>query len=159
MGIGRSILTPAEAQRALYVDFEGNKDRDPTLLGALVDVQGPEFWIVEEAFAVRTSTEPGPSRRRSPSSRWSWSNERSVRTDSSSRGASTTTAFCTRRCRAIGTGSDSTASTGMRSSRPCGGGRHANRSLILTTTPSRRMPGFSPGRSPERSGAAPLDPH
>jgi len=51
MGIGRSVLTPAEAKRALYVDFEGNEDRDPTLLGVLAEKEGPEFWIVEEAFA------------------------------------------------------------------------------------------------------------
>ncbi len=54
------LLTPNEAQRAIYIDFEGNTDTKPTLLGILykpeadkhaefpVDVV--EQWVLEPAF-------------------------------------------------------------------------------------------------------------
>jgi hypothetical protein len=31
----QALLTEAEALRAIYLDFEGNQDRPPTLLGVL----------------------------------------------------------------------------------------------------------------------------
>jgi len=55
-----SLLTPNEAQRAIYIDFEGNTDIKPTLLGILYapdpDEHTPfpadvlEQWILEPAF-------------------------------------------------------------------------------------------------------------
>jgi hypothetical protein len=59
--MGTSLLTPNEARRAIHVDFEGNTDSDPTLLGILYTpdpdehTQFPaadviEQWILERAF-------------------------------------------------------------------------------------------------------------
>lgn len=47
----RSLITPAEAERAIYLDYEGNMDRPPTLVGWMVDgaLQGA---IVEPGFAT-----------------------------------------------------------------------------------------------------------
>ena len=49
-------LSAAEALRALYIDFEGEKDRPPVLLGAHRRGRGPRpyvhAYLVDEAFAV-----------------------------------------------------------------------------------------------------------
>ncbi len=55
-----SLLTPIEAKRAIYIDFEGNTDTKPTLLGILYtpdpDKHTPfpahvlRQWILESAF-------------------------------------------------------------------------------------------------------------
>ena len=46
---GRTVPTMAELERAIYVDFEGNKDRHPTLLGMMTDGE-VDLVIVEEVF-------------------------------------------------------------------------------------------------------------
>ncbi|MBK8648936.1 MAG: hypothetical protein IPN16_20840 [Gemmatimonadetes bacterium] len=49
-GRRRTPLGPMEARRALYVDYEGSKDRPPTLLGYLVN-RTLAAGIVEPLFA------------------------------------------------------------------------------------------------------------
>ena len=48
---GSRFLSPEESRNAIWVDFEGNMDRDPTLLGVLVDGD-ISLWIVEEPFTT-----------------------------------------------------------------------------------------------------------
>lgn len=45
----RQFLSGDEARRAIYIDFEGNQDRPPTLLGVLIEDRLQQF-ILEEAF-------------------------------------------------------------------------------------------------------------
>jgi hypothetical protein len=45
----RQLITHAEAQRTICVDYEGSKDRAPTLLGWSIDGR-PTGWIVEPCF-------------------------------------------------------------------------------------------------------------
>lgn len=61
MSIGSWILRPTEARRAIYVDFEGNKHMDPTLLGVSVE-RGVERWIVEPRFDDCSSRHKAPAR-------------------------------------------------------------------------------------------------
>jgi len=63
------VLTKAEAARAMYVDFEGNTDTSPTLLGVLyrrdghgddeVSTDVVEQWVVEPAFFGAVDDQPG----------------------------------------------------------------------------------------------------
>ena len=60
------LLGPMEARRALYVDYEGPKDRPPTLLGYLMDHTLPT-GIVQPLFPPSpASKERCSGRRRSP---------------------------------------------------------------------------------------------
>ena len=56
------ILTPEQAARAIYFDFEGCKDEAPSLLGwsFVLDDGSEQFcqWIVEDALASATRTVP-----------------------------------------------------------------------------------------------------
>ena len=48
-GHGRTVPTMQELKRGIYLDFEGNMNQQPTLLGTMKDDQS-DFVIVEEVF-------------------------------------------------------------------------------------------------------------
>ncbi len=58
---GRVVPTMQELERGIYVDFEGNKDRHPTLLGMMTDDQ-VDLVIVEEVFKDCAERQGSPCR-------------------------------------------------------------------------------------------------
>ena len=61
MPIGRMVPTIQELERAIYVDFEGNVDRHPTLLGMMTGDQ-LDLVIVEKVFKDRADRRRSPCR-------------------------------------------------------------------------------------------------
>ena len=60
-------LSPDEARRAAWIDFEGNgppvrgqEPPSPTLLGIRIDEQN-EFWIIEELFSTCANRHGSPA--------------------------------------------------------------------------------------------------
>jgi UTP-glucose-1-phosphate uridylyltransferase len=51
MPVGQKLITPQEAENAIYVDYEGSKDKPPTLLGYIVD-RVYQAGIVESLFST-----------------------------------------------------------------------------------------------------------
>lgn len=57
--IGRVLITPAEAKRAIFVDYESSQDQPPTLLGTLVEsdlrqyIVHPSFDTCAERWGAR----------------------------------------------------------------------------------------------------------
>lgn len=60
-GQGRTVPTMQELKRGIYLDFEGNKDQQPTLLGTMKDDQ-TDFVIVEEIFRDCANRRGSPCR-------------------------------------------------------------------------------------------------
>jgi hypothetical protein len=56
---GQSILTGDEINRALFVDYEGSKNRPPTLLGYMIDnkigaaIVEPSFYDCRERYKAK----------------------------------------------------------------------------------------------------------
>ena len=53
-GHGRTVPTMQELKRGIYLDFEGNKDQQPTLLGTMKDDQS-DFGLRELFVGHRVS--------------------------------------------------------------------------------------------------------
>src|SRR5215510_1782453 len=45
-----NLISPAEAHRAIYIDFEGRQKDPPSLLGVRWDADQFEQWVIEPAL-------------------------------------------------------------------------------------------------------------